>query len=237
MDMNDIIARLKNGEDAQAIADEMAKSLNDAVKQVEKETKQADRKTALAQEIADRINEYAALNGYKDSALTASDVENIFAEVYGLMTGVNDLLDVLFPKSKPVKVKKVKRTDDDVIADFLNTHPAVEKVYYPGLSTHPGHEIAKKQMRDFGGMMSFTLKNNSKEAAIQFLKSTHLFSLAESLGGVESLISHPATMTHASIPKEEREKVGVSDSLIRISVGVEDIDDLLEDLKNALNAS
>lgn len=121
MDMNDIIARLKNGEDAQAIADEMAKSLNDAVKQVEKETKQADRKTALAQEIADRINEYAALNGYKDSALTASDVENIFAEVYDLMTGVNDLLDVLFPKSTPVKVKKVKRTDDDVIADFLNT--------------------------------------------------------------------------------------------------------------------
>lgn len=121
MDMNDIIARLKNGEDAQVIADEMAKSLNDAVKQVEKETKQADRKTALAQEIADRINEYAALNGYKDSALTASDVENIFAEVYGLMTGVNDLLDVLFPKSEKVKVKKVKRTDDDVIADFLNT--------------------------------------------------------------------------------------------------------------------
>lgn len=121
MDMNDIIARLKNGEDAQAIADEMAKFLNDAVKQVEQETKQADRKTALAQEIADRINEYAALNGYKDSALTASDVENIFAEVYGLMTGVNDLLDVLFPKSEPVKVKKVKRTDDDVIADFLNT--------------------------------------------------------------------------------------------------------------------
>ena len=121
MDMNDIVARLKNGEDAQAIADEMAKSLNAAVAQVEKETKQADRKTALAQEIADRINEYAALNGYKDSALTASDVENIFAEVYGLMTGVNDLLDVLFPKSTPVKVKKVKRTDDDVIAEFLNT--------------------------------------------------------------------------------------------------------------------
>ena len=122
MDMNDIVARLKNGEDAQAIADEMAKSLNAAVAQVEQETKkQADRKTALAQEIADRINEYAALNGYKDSALTASDVENIFAEVYGLMTGVNDLLDVLFPKSTPVKVKKVKKTDDDVIADFLNT--------------------------------------------------------------------------------------------------------------------
>ena len=121
MDMNDIVARLKNGEDAQVIADEMAKSLNAAVAQVEKESKQADRKTALAQEIADRINEYAALNGHKDSELTASDVENIFAEVYGLMTGVNDLLDVLFPKNTPVKVKKVKKTDDDVIANFLNT--------------------------------------------------------------------------------------------------------------------
>lgn len=121
MDMNDIIARLKNGEDAQVIADEMAKSLNDAVKQVEKESKQAGRKTALAQEIADRINEYAALNGYKDSALTASDVENIFTEVYGLLDGVNDLLDAFIPKSEKVKVKKVKKTDDDVIADFLNT--------------------------------------------------------------------------------------------------------------------
>ena len=121
MDMNDIVARLKNGEDAQTIADEMAKSLNDAVKQVEKETKQADRKTALAQEIADRINEYAALHGHQESALTASDVENIFTEVYGLMSGVNDLLDVLFPKDTQVKVKKVKKTDDDVIAEFLNT--------------------------------------------------------------------------------------------------------------------
>lgn len=121
MDMNDIIARLKNGEDAQAIADEMAKSLNDAVKQVEKESKQAGRKAVLAQEIADRINEYAALNGYKDSALTASDVENIFIEVYGLLDGVNDLLDALIPKSEKVKVKKVKKTDDDVIAEFLNT--------------------------------------------------------------------------------------------------------------------
>ena len=121
MDMNDIVARLKNGEDAQTIADEMAKSLNDAVKQVEKETKQTDRKAALAQEIADRINEYAALNGHKDSALTASDVENIFDEVYGLMAGINDLLDVLSPKSTQVKVKKVKKTDDDVIAEFLNT--------------------------------------------------------------------------------------------------------------------
>ena len=121
MDMNDIVARLKNGEDAQVIADEMAKALNDAVDQVKAESKTADRKAVLAQEIADRINEYAGLNGHADSALTASDVENIFTEVYGLMDGVNDLLDVLFPKSDKVKVQQVKRTDDDVIADFLNT--------------------------------------------------------------------------------------------------------------------
>ncbi|HEY8366453.1 MAG TPA: cystathionine gamma-synthase [Bacteroidia bacterium] len=122
------------------------------------------------------------------------------------------------------------------VAEFLSKHPAIDKLYYPGLPTHPGHEIAKKQMRDFGGMMSFTLKNDSKEAAFKFLESTELFSLAESLGGVESLISHPASMTHASIPKEEREKVGVTDSLIRISVGVEDIEDLIADLDKALKA-
>lgn len=122
------------------------------------------------------------------------------------------------------------------VAEFLSKHPAIDKLYYPGLPSHPGHEIAKKQMRDFGGMMSFTLKNDSKEAAFKFLESTELFSLAESLGGVESLISHPASMTHASIPKEEREKVGVTDSLIRISVGVEDIEDLIADLDKALNA-
>lgn len=122
------------------------------------------------------------------------------------------------------------------VAEFLSKHPAIDKLYYPGLPTHPGHEIAKNQMRDFGGMMSFTLKNDSKEAAFKFLESTELFSLAESLGGVESLISHPASMTHASIPKEEREKVGVTDSLIRISVGVEDIEDLIADLDKALKA-
>ncbi|MBL0912806.1 MAG: cystathionine gamma-synthase [Bacteroidia bacterium] len=120
------------------------------------------------------------------------------------------------------------------VADFLAAHPAVDKVFYPGLSSHKGHEIAKKQMRDFGGMMSFTLKNDSMEAALKILSGTELFSLAESLGGVESLIGHPASMTHASIPKAEREKVGVTDSLIRLSVGVEDIDDLLADLTHAL---
>lgn len=120
------------------------------------------------------------------------------------------------------------------VAEFLVNNPKVDKVYYPGLPSHPGHEVAKKQMRDFGGMVSFTLKNDSVDEALRVMKSTHLFSLAESLGGVESLIGHPATMTHGAIPREERIKNGLSDSLIRISVGVEDIDDLIDDLKNAI---
>lgn len=124
MDMNDIVARLKNGEDAQAIADEMAKSLNDAVKQVEKETKQTDRKTQLAQEIADRVNEYAKLQGLVDATLTAEDVEHIFGEVYDLVTSINGIIDDLFPEKKwptPRKAKVIQKSDDDVIADFLNT--------------------------------------------------------------------------------------------------------------------
>lgn len=121
------------------------------------------------------------------------------------------------------------------IVDFLKGHPAVDKIYFPGLVSHPGHEVAKRQMRGFGGMISFTLKNNTVESAVKVLSSTHLFALAESLGGVESLIGHPATMTHASIPKEEREKTGVVDSLIRLSVGVEDAEDLIEDLRKALD--
>ena len=124
MDMNDIVARLKNGEDAQAIADEMAKSLNDAVKQVEKETKQTDRKTQLAQEIADRVNEYAKLQGLEDATLTAEDVEHIFGEVYDLVTSINGIIDDLFPEKKRStsrKAKVIQKSDDDVIADFLNT--------------------------------------------------------------------------------------------------------------------
>lgn len=121
------------------------------------------------------------------------------------------------------------------VADFLANHPAVDKIYFPGLPSHPGHEVAKKQMRGFGGMLSFTLKNNTAEAARTVLSNTKLFTLAESLGGVESLIGHPASMTHASIPKEEREKTGVTDSLIRLSVGIEDADDLIADLKAALD--
>ncbi len=121
------------------------------------------------------------------------------------------------------------------IAEFLKTHPRIEKTYWPGFPDHPNHRIAKKQMKDFGGMISIVLKNGSIEETFRLASSFKVFSLAESLGGVESLISHPATMTHASIPKEEREKVGVVDNLLRLSVGVEDAEDLIEDLKQALS--
>jgi cystathionine beta-lyase/cystathionine gamma-synthase len=120
------------------------------------------------------------------------------------------------------------------IAHWLQQHPKVDKVYWPGFENHPNHAIAKKQMYGFGGMISFTLKDESVEAAKKVLSSTHLFSLAESLGGVESLINHPASMTHASIPREERIKNGLSDGLIRLSVGIEDGDDLIEDLSKAI---
>jgi cystathionine beta-lyase/cystathionine gamma-synthase len=121
-----------------------------------------------------------------------------------------------------------------VVAHFLRKHPKVDKVYWCGFHDHPGYDIAKIQMRGFGGMMSFTLKDDSLEAAVKVLSSTKLFSLAESLGGVESLINHPASMTHASIPREERIKNGLTDGLIRLSVGIEDADDLVEDLKHAI---
>jgi cystathionine beta-lyase/cystathionine gamma-synthase len=121
------------------------------------------------------------------------------------------------------------------IAHYLRSHPKVEKVYWPGFEDNIGYPIAKKQMRDFGGMISFTLKDESIEAANKVLSSTKLFSLAESLGGVESLINHPASMTHASIPREERIKNGLADGLIRLSVGIEDAGDLIEDLKKAID--
>ncbi|WP_104690092.1 cystathionine gamma-synthase [Helicobacter felis] len=118
------------------------------------------------------------------------------------------------------------------VAEFLNTHPKVQKVYYPGLPTHPHHELAKVQMRNFSGMLSFTLKKDSQ--AIRFVESLKLFILGESLGGVESLVGVPALMTHASIPKEQREAAGIKDGLVRLSVGIEDSQDLLEDLEQAL---
>jgi len=120
------------------------------------------------------------------------------------------------------------------VARFLRDHPLVDRVYWCGFADHPNHDVAARQMRGFGGMMSFTLKDNSMEAARRVLSSTRLFSLAESLGGVESLIGHPASMTHASIPREERLAHGLEDSLIRLSVGIEDSEDLIEDLKNAI---
>jgi cystathionine gamma-lyase len=121
------------------------------------------------------------------------------------------------------------------VAEFLKTHPKVDKIYWPGFEDHPNHDIAKKQMRDFGGMISITLKGADLKETFRVASSFKVFSLAESLGGVESLINHPVTMTHASIPKEEREKAGVVDNLLRLSVGVEDIDDLIDDLEQALS--
>lgn len=119
------------------------------------------------------------------------------------------------------------------VAEYLENHPSVDKVYYPGLPSHPNHAIAKQQAKGFGGVVSFTLKNNTEEAAVQFVTNTKLFKLAESLGGVKSLLCHPANMTHKSIPAEKRRAAGVADSLIRLSVGLEEVEDLIEDLEQA----
>jgi cystathionine gamma-lyase/cystathionine beta-lyase len=129
---------------------------------------------------------------------------------------------------------KAHAENGEKIAHYLRNHPKIEQVYWPGFEDHPGHEITKKQMRGFGGMMSIVLKDGTKEAVARMMTSTKLFALAESLGGVESLINHPASMTHASIPKAERDKIGVVEGLIRLSVGIEDVDDLLDDLRIAL---
>ncbi len=123
-----------------------------------------------------------------------------------------------------------------VIAHFLKQHPKVGDVYWPGFTSHPNHKIAKKQMDDFGGMISFNINGNKLEDAVTVVSNTHYFTLAESLGGVESLCSHPVSMTHAAIPKKIREKTGVVDSLIRLSVGIEDVEDLIEDLEKAINS-
>ncbi|SEK71064.1 cystathionine gamma-lyase [Aquimarina amphilecti] len=122
----------------------------------------------------------------------------------------------------------------EAIANYLKKHPRIEKVYWPGFEDHPGYEVAKEQMNGFGGMLSFVAKNSDYKEAIKIVENLKIFTLAESLGGVESLAGHPASMTHASIPKEEREKTGVVDSLIRLSVGIEDVDDLILDLEQAI---
>lgn len=182
------------------------------------------------------------LGGHSDvvmGALVTSD-DAIASEMYriqnssGAVTAPMDSFLVLRGiKTLHLRIQR-HCENGEKIAKFLLDHPKVDKVYWPGFDFHPNHEVAKKQMRGFGGMISFTMVGNKMEDAHDVVKRVKIFALAESLGGVESLIGHPATMTHASIPKEEREKTGVVDSLIRLSVGVEDAEDLIEDLKQAL---
>jgi cystathionine beta-lyase len=182
------------------------------------------------------------LGGHSDvvmGALVCSD-ENIANEMYriqnstGAVTAPMDSFLVLRGiKTLHLRVQRHCENGEKV-ARFLAAHPKIDKVYWPGFETHTNHEVAKRQMRGFGGMISFNLKGNHLEDALSIVKKVEIFALAESLGGVESLIGHPATMTHASIPKDVREQSGVVDSLIRLSVGVEDADDLIADLTQAL---
>ena len=136
---------------------------------------------------------------------------------------------------KTLHVRMQRHCENGIeIAKFLSKHNKIKNVFYPGLINHKNHDIAKKQLKNYGGMLSFDLNNSSLKKAEEFVSKTHFFTLAESLGGVESLCGHPASMTHAAIPKEERLKSGVTDSLIRLSVGIEDIDDLIYDLESTL---
>lgn len=183
------------------------------------------------------------LGGHSDvvMGILVTDNEEISKEMYriqnstGAVTAPMDSFLVLRGiKTLHLRVQRHCENGAE-IAHWLVKHPKVDKVYWPGFVTNPNHAIAKKQMRDFGGMISFTLKSNNIEDAHTLIKKVAVFALAESLGGVESLIGHPATMTHASIPKEAREKIGIVDSLIRLSVGVEDVEDLIADLEQALD--
>ncbi len=182
------------------------------------------------------------LGGHSDvvMGILVTDNEEISKEMYriqnstGAVTAPMDSFLVL-RGIKTLHLRVQRHCENGAkIAHWLVKHPKVNKVYWPGFESHPNHLIAKKQMRDYGGMISFTLKGNNIEDAHTIVKKVALFALAESLGGVESLIGHPATMTHASIPKEERDKIGIVDSLIRLSVGVEDVEDLIADLEQAL---
>ncbi len=184
------------------------------------------------------------LNGHSDvvmGALCTND-DNLYEQLAfianscGATPGPQDSFLVL-RGLKTLNVRMERHCANGVVvAKFLANHPKVEKVYWPGFPSHPNHEVAKKQMRDFGGMISFSLKGDRFEDASKLAQAVRVFSLAESLGGVESLLGHPASMTHASIPKPERERSGITDSLLRLSVGIEDAEDLIEDLTNALNA-
>ena len=182
------------------------------------------------------------LGGHSDvvmGALVTSD-DKIAEEIYriqnssGAVCGPMDSFLVL-RGIKTLHLRMQRHCENgEKIAHFLENHPIVDTVYWPGLKSHPNHDVAVRQMKDFGGMISFTLVGDKLESAKKVVSKTELFTLAESLGGVESLIGHPSTMTHASIPREERIKSGVVDSLIRLSVGIEDITDLINDLDNAL---
>ena len=153
----------------------------------------------------------------------------------GAVSGPQDIFLVLRGiKTLEVRMERHCKNAKKVVS-FLQQHPKVDQVFWPGLPAHPNHAVAVRQMKDFGGMASFTLKGDRIEDAMKFLKQVNVFTLAESLGGVESLCGHPATMTHASIPAEEREKVGLKESLIRLSIGIEDPEDLLNDLQMTLN--
>ena len=170
----------------------------------------------------------------KDAALAES--LHFLQNAVGAVPSPNDCFLVL-RGIKTLHLRVERACDNAVrIANYLKRHPKVSKVYYPGFEDHPQHATAKSQMRHFGAMISFDLHKDTVEDAVKVLSNTHYFTLAESLGGVESLIGHPASMTHASIPREERMKVGLTDSLIRLSVGVEDVDDLIEDLEKGLSA-
>jgi cystathionine gamma-lyase len=182
------------------------------------------------------------LGGHSDVVMGALVTSNddIAQEMYriqnssGAVTGPMDSFLVL-RGIKTLHLRMQRHCENGaIVANFLKSHPKIDKVYWPGFENHPNHEVAKSQMKDFGGMISFTLKGNKLEDALEIVKKVELFALAESLGGVESLIGHPATMTHASIPKEVREQSGVVDSLIRLSVGIEDSEDLIQDLDQAL---
>lgn len=183
------------------------------------------------------------LGGHSDvlmGALVVKD-KNLADQLYfiqnasGAVCGPQDSFLVL-RGIKTLHVRMQRHCENGrAVAEFLQKHPKVEHVYWPGLSTHPNHKVATQQMHDFGGMLSFTTKGNDFKEAIKVVERLKVFTLAESLGGVESLAGHPASMTHASIPKEEREKTGVVDSLIRLSVGIEDQQDLIDDLDQALN--
>ena len=183
------------------------------------------------------------LNGHSDLiggvVVCSQEKEDLANELLYLQNAVGSIMNpfdsfLLLRSLKTLPVRMERHCSSaQTIASYLESHDSIEKVIYPGLASHPQHEIAKKQMNGFGGMISVVLKGGL-ESATSFLERTNLFSLAESLGGVESLIEHPAIMTHASIPAEIREEIGISDGLVRLSVGIESIEDLLEDIDNAL---